>query len=162
MRGGFTPRSAHVNPFTSSGVDVSDFLFLSLHARGTEGRRRLVYRPPRHRVRMWRQSGPLPRTSDKVYGGDRRHPANHDGYRAAPGQPPRHFAFVHRGEGAPTTAGGGLHAEMTDLCTPTRFSDHPHLPKSPNTPPGNNKTGRARWEAGQREGATERAAREAI
>ena len=81
------------------------FVFFSLQALGARGLHRPLYRPPRRRVHIWRQSGLVPRTSDKVYGGHRVFTANHGGNRAALGQPPRHFArILHEG--------GGLHVEM--------------------------------------------------
>ena len=66
--------------------------FFSLQAIGAKGLRKPLYRPPRRRVHIWRQSGLVPRTSDKVYGGHRVFTANRGGYRAVLGQLPRHFA----------------------------------------------------------------------
>ena len=90
--------------------DGRTILFFSLQAIGAKGLHRPLYRPPRRRVHIWRQSGLVPRTSDKVYGGHRVFTANHGGNRAALGQPPRHFArILHEG--------GGLHAGMAALST---------------------------------------------
>ena len=108
---------------TGSGSRAQFFLsfflpFFFLQAIGAKGLHKPLYRPPRRKIHIWRQSGLVPRTSDKVYGGHRVFTANHGGNRAALGQPPRHFArILHEG--------GGLHAGMAAVSNQT-CGRHPY------------------------------------